>query len=63
MTIIWALLALFSGSALFVAEALRRAPEGYQDYKGFHFASPPSTSLDVPSAEDEFIPERSQHVA
>jgi hypothetical protein len=63
MAIVWSLLALFLGSALFVGGAVRRAPDGYEDQEGFHLGQPPSTSFGVTSSETEFIPEPSQHVA
>lgn len=63
MAIVWSLVALFLGSALFVGQAVRRAPEGYEDLEGFHLGQPPSTSFGLASSETEFIPEPSQHVA
>jgi hypothetical protein len=63
MTIVLALTVLLLGSAFFVAEAVRRAPEGYEDRDGFHFGRAPSTSLGAASSDVEFVPEPSQNVA
>jgi hypothetical protein len=63
MAIVLALTGLLLGSAFFVAEAVRRAPEGYEDREGFHFGRTPSTSFGTASSEAEFVREPSQNVA
>ncbi|MBA2434419.1 MAG: hypothetical protein H0V54_04915 [Chthoniobacterales bacterium] len=50
MTIVAAFFALLSGSAFFMVAALRRAPEGYEDEKGFHLTNPLGETKSLPAA-------------
>lgn len=62
MTIVAALFTLLSCSAFFMVSALRRAPEGYEDEKGFHLTNPLGATKSLPS-ESRFLPELPRKVA
>jgi hypothetical protein len=55
MTIIFWTVALLGGSFALMINALRRAPEGYQDEKGFHFIYRPPVSSDRALSQDESL--------
>lgn len=63
MTMIFGALTLLSGSLAIMISALRRAPVGYQDETGFHFAGPMPGAKGTASSADQCQGEPSRKAA
>jgi hypothetical protein len=63
MAILLGALCFLVGSFALISELLRRAPEGYEDERGFHFVDQLSKPADPLSSGEHSLPQPSRRVA